>query len=278
MYIKKSIAVLCAVALAVVSYLLGAFLGLPLADKDSAAGDISKTQTVPESVVTAKVPKKLDTFVPFWGVPQPKNGSKQVCQTLDDLSFYRSSETAFPEWISWNLDLATEASQRYKFGKFLAEGQSLPCNEMLCNAIDECYRWAWRKPYGNTNVVMGPLFTKQSGNEPYAYFVAVCKQERLKTPMPLGYSSIGFLLPLNAEVKNVYEYSLSVNALEYKSGYNLFCKLPSKVQSQVKEMTAYELLCSFQEIEPTAEEMLQPEVEQADNVDNIRIDTERNLN
>lgn len=279
MYIKKSVAAVSVIAVAAVSYLMGAFIGLSFIDKDSASGDISKTNNVlKESVVTSKVPKKLDTFVPFWGVPQPISGAAEGVQTMDDIYFHRDSETAFPNWICWNLDLATESSQRYKFEKFLADGQKLSCSEMLRATIDECYRWAWRKPYGNTNVVMGPLYNKNNGADPYAYFVAVCKKETLNVPMPLGYSSMAYLIPNNAPVKNVYEYSLSVHAVEHHSGYNLFSKLPKKVQAQVEEMTAYELLCSFQELDENNIQMLKPEMEKPDMGDDPRYDNDRSIN
>lgn len=262
MFVKKPVAVLSAIAIAAVSYGLGAYLGLPFVNSDEASGDVHKT--LKESVVTGKVPKKLNTFIPFWGVPKPIGGVTEKCVAVDDYVYFRPNETVFPNWICWNLDLATENPERYKFEKFLAEGQTLACDKMLRATIDECYKWAWRKPYGNTNVVMGPLYNQKFGTEPYAYYVAVCKQERLNVPMPLGYTTLAYLIPADAQEKNVYEYSLSVNAIQHKSGYELFAKLPHKVQDQIKEMTAYELLCSFQEASESDDEQMQPEIENAD--------------
>lgn len=262
MFIKKPVAVLSALAIAAAFYGLGAFFGLPFIESDKAAGDVHKTLN--ESVVTGNVPKKLNTFDPFWGIPKPVDGAQENSVAVDDYVYFRPEESAFPNWISWNLDLATEKDARYKFEKFLSEGQTLACDGVLRKAIDECYRWAWRKPYGNTNVVVGPLYNQKLGNEPYAYYVAVCKQERLNVPMPLGYSSLAYIIPADAQEKNVYEYSLSVNALQYKSGYELFDKLPRKVQGQIKEMTAYELLCSFQEVPEGFDESMQPEIESAE--------------
>lgn len=262
MFIKKPVAVLSAIAIAAVSYGLGAFLGLPFIDSDKAAGDIHKT--LKASVVTGRVPKKLNTLVPFWGVPQPVGGALENSVAVDDYVYFRPDVTAFPNWICWNLDLATKNEDRYKFQNFLPEGQTLACDKMLRSTIDECYKWAWRKPYGNTNVVVGPLYDQKFDKEPYAYYVAVCKQERLNVPMPLGYSSLAYIIPADAQEKNVYEYSISVNALQNKSGYELFDKLPLKMQREIKEMTAYELLCSFQEFPDSNDEMLRPEMEPAD--------------
>lgn len=284
MVVRKSSAVLAIAAVAVVFYILGSFIGLPFVDGSLASGDVSATGSdaskqdvhwydrLRESVVTGRVPKKLKTFDPFWGVPQPFAGVKEDYKMMDDCVVYRPSEDAFPKWIAWNLDLASDAPQRYKFDRFTPEGMTIPCREQICNVIDECYRWAWRKPYGNTSVVMGPLFSKKDSLHPYAYFVAVCKQERLKTEMPLDFTSLAYMIPVEGENKDVYDYALSVNAIEQHSGYNLFCKLPASVQDMVEELTDYEILCPFQEVDENKAESFRPEREQSDYPDDPVLD------
>lgn len=284
MVVKKSSAVLTIVAVAVVFYILGSFVGLPFVDGNLASGDVGVAKSgdskqdvhwydrLKESVVTGRVPKKLKTFDPFWGVPQPFAGNKEDYKMMDDCAVFRLGENAFPKWIAWNLDLASDIPQRYKFDRFTPEGWEIPCREQICSVIDECYRWAWRKPYGNTSVVMGPLFSSKDLVQPYAYFVAVCKQERIKTEMPLDFTSLAYVIPVDGEKKDVYDYALSVNAVEQHSGYNLFCKLPASVQDMVEELTDYEILCSFQEFDEDKADSFKPEREQGDYVDDPAMD------
>lgn len=274
MIVKKSNAVICVVAVAVVSYLLGSFLGLPFVDSDSASGDIGKSHVLDNALVTGKVPKKLKTLTPFWGLPHPLSGAVEEYNTLGDCTYFRKSENVFPNWITWNLNLATGGAERYKFDDFVPAGQTIPCRDLLCAAVDECYRWAWRKPYGNTNVVVGPVFNPKTPQTPSAYFVAVCKKERLDVPMPLDFTSMGYLIPVNAKDTNIHDYSLSVNALEYRTGYNLFADLPGSVQEMVEEITEYELAFASMDYDQAAAESFMPEMEREDHTEDPRRDCE----
>lgn len=314
-----------------------------------ASAQVTPEYRITESVVSAKAPKKLRTYIPFWGVPQRSDGSKESYEILEDCVVCLDAADSTPNdnsnnsveldatdstqdtdegtfgngnrtqdydnsaeatgstqdtdegtygngnrtvndgkadktsrrlrWLSWNLDLASTAEDRYKFQRFVKDA---PAREVLMQVIDECYRWAWRKPYGNTNLTMGPLYTTKrvssSGSSTvtsdrtadsttasiigsvhsqntaekvqYGWFVAVCKQERVKGPAPLGYTSVAFVIPAKSSPgKNIYDMSRSVNGVEYISGYNLFPKLPLSVQEQVEEITVYELFCPFQEID-----------------------------
>lgn len=282
-----------------------------------ASAQVPPEYRITESVVSAKAPKKLRTYIPFWGVPLRSDGTKEsygiledcvVCldaadstQNSDDSTYGNGDRTVNDgkaktnrrlKWLSWNLDLASTAEDRYKFQRFVKD---VPAREVLMQVIDECYRWAWRKPYGNTNLTMGALYTTKRVSDAgspsvasdrtadsttaltaptgrlcsqnvtaissvsseiaaekvqYGWFVAVCKQERVKGPAPLGYTSVAFVIPAKSSPgKNIYDMSRSVNGVEYISGYNLFPKLPLSVQEQVEEITVYELFCPFQEID-----------------------------
>lgn len=228
------------------------------------AGNLCRAQEqnqeyrITESVVSAKAPKRLRTYIPFWGCPLREDGTEEQREILDDCVVCRQKDRPFPDWVCWNLDLASGIGDRYKFSRFVKGNIAAEATVRL--AVDECYRWAWRKPYGNTNVVIGPLYGTKDRNCPYAWFVAVCKQERIKGPAPLGFSSIAFIIPASpAPGKSIYDYSRSVNGVEYLSGYNLFPKLPQSVQEQVEEITAYELFCPFQEIDEELFYELEPE-------------------
>lgn len=314
----------------------------------TASAQVPPEYRITESVVSAKAPKKLRTYIPFWGVPLRTDGTKESYEILDDCvvcfdaarhngqadaadrtqdsvndsesnnnsvetdavghtqaadnSSYGNGSTSDNgksndskstsdswelndssrrlKWLSWNLDLASTAEDRYKFQRFVKDA---PAREVLMQVIDECYRWAWRKPYGNTNLTMGPLYTTKrfsfadssaavsrtsdctaalttptgrlcsqdtAEKVQYGWFVAVCKQEKVKGPAPLGYTSVAFVIPAKSSPeKNIYDLSRSVNGVEYISGYNLFPKLPLSVQEQVEEITVYELFCPFQEID-----------------------------
>ena len=113
-----------------------------------------------------------------------------------------------------------------------------------------CADWALEKPQNGMDVVWGPF---RGG-----WFAAICK----KTKSPLGWKSIGFVIPPGGidPAKQIYSYSVSVNWLEHQIGYNLFPKLPPYLQEIIEEITATELLCSFQEFDPGLESE-RPEVE-----------------
>ena len=100
-----------------------------------------------------------------------------------------------------------------------------------------CNDWASARPAGKLSLVYGPM---KGG-----MFVVVCKQTRGS----LGWKSLGFIAPPEGipDGANAYRYSTSVNHIEHLLGYDFFPKLPSYLQEIIEEMTAAELLCSFQE-------------------------------
>ena len=59
--------------------------------------------------------------------------------------------------------------------------------------------------------------------------------------------------------RSLWDFSCSVNWIEWFIGYDLFPKLPSGLQELVEEMTAAEHLCSFIEFDPL--EFEEPEFE-----------------
>lgn len=220
---------------------------------------------IKETVVSAKLPKRLRTYVPFWGTPSPSKWTREDSLVVDNCIASIDTTRSFPNWVCWNLDLGSVAEDKYKFGRFVKKGSSVPSEVLLKQVIDECYRWTWKKPYGNTNAVLGPVYTSQDSETPSAWFVAVCKKDSGKGLMPLGFTSIAFIIPASPSSRpNLYDYSCSVNFVEFRTGYNLFPKLPPKVQEQVEEMTAYELFCPFQEIDENDLYLLEPEFDHGD--------------
>ncbi len=225
-----------------------------------------------ETVISAKAPKRLRSYVPFWGTPEPSAWTREDTLVVDSCVASIDTSRVFPNWICWNLDLASTAADKYKFRRFIRKGERLPVENYLVRVIDECYRWAWRKPYGNTSIVVGPIYSSRESRVPYACFVAVCKKESTKGLMPLGFTSVAFIIPASpSEMKNLYDRSCSVNFVEYRTGFNLFPELPRKVQEQVEEMTAYELFCPFQEIDENDLEFLEPEFDHGDVVEDLQI-------
>ena len=129
-------------------------------------------------------------------------------------------------------------------------------------------QWEAERPAGKIQVVCGPM----EG----AVWVAICK----KTNTAAGFKSIAFILPVMSAMSatqpmpvtpassanatapaDIFVLSESVNILEYKCGYDLFCELPRSVQEAVENMTAVELFCPFVEEEADflLEESLEPE-------------------
>jgi hypothetical protein len=115
--------------------------------------------------------------------------------------------------------------------------------------VEFCKEWAMERPQGPVHVVTGPLRGMQ--------FVAVCTRSRSS----LSWKSIGFIVPDEGLLpgKSVWDYSCSVNWIEWFIGYDLFPKLPPALQELVEEMTAAEHLCSFIEFDPL--EFEEPEFE-----------------
>lgn len=87
-----------------------------------------------------------------------------------------------------------------------------------------------------------------AGPVPYEFFVVVCKKVR----GGLGWQSMGFLLPNTANLPisgGLFKYSVSVNMVEYKTGFDFFKRLPSHLEELIEEMTTYELFCPYIEDE-----------------------------
>ena len=99
--------------------------------------------------------------------------------------------------------------------------------------------WAHEKPENPLYVVWGPMDRSR--------YLAVCK----KTTGDLNWKSIGFIYPEEGMLseKKAWDYSCSVNWIEWLTGYNLFPKLPVNLQEIVEEMTAFEHLCPFIEFD-----------------------------
>lgn len=110
---------------------------------------------------------------------------------------------------------------------------------VLAPAFAVARRWAMEKPAGSVSIVYGPLGRW--------WYVALCKKAR----SPLGWRSLGFCIPPQGlpEGENAYRYGVSVNWIEFRTGYNLFPKLPAHIQEIVEEMTASDILCPIQESE-----------------------------
>jgi len=218
--------------------------------------------TLKESKITVKVPKKLRTLHPFWGVPVPDDPMiKETEEEFEDFVTYRKDTLSIPQWVAWNLDLAD--TTRYKYEKVLPSGAiSENVKKQLRFIVNECHRWAWRKPYGMTSVAFGPMYHPKGGDQPYAWYVAVCKRETQKNMFALGYSSIAFMVSNRDQEKvKVYDYSTSVNIIEAHIGYNIFPKLPDNIQELIEGQTTYELFCSYQEQDDALVEFLEVEFE-----------------
>lgn len=173
--------------------------------------------------------------LPALGLPQKANGD------LDPVVWYKDgnwrgadSLAAAPFWVTETIDM-----------------ESLVKVQMPSALVDFCKEWTMEKPEGPVHVVTGPMKNMQ--------FVALCTRNR----GDLGWKSIGFLIPDGGMKpdKKVWDYSCSVNWIEWFTGYDLFPKLPSALQELVEEMTAAEHLCSFNEFDPLEYEMPDPETD-----------------
>lgn len=173
--------------------------------------------------------------LPALGLPQRASGE------LDPVVWYKDgnwrgadSLSAPPFWVTETID-----------------AESLVKVQMPSALVDFCKEWTVEKPEGPVHVVTGPMRNMQ--------FIAVCTRAR----GALGWKSIGFLIPEGGMKpdKKVWDYSCSVNWIEWFTGYDLFPKLPSALQELVEEMTAAEHLCSFNEFDPLEFEMPDPEID-----------------
>lgn len=220
-------------------------------------------------VVKPKVPKKLRTHTPFWGTPTRISAPEEAYSTTELFCISTDSLKLFPlRWICWNLDLAEQGTDRYRHERYMPKDVSEAFTIQMRRAVNEAYKWAWRKPYGNTCVVVGAISRSAKDPIPSAYYVTVCKEERVKGPLPLGYTSIAFIIPLTISAEaSLSDCACSVNAVEYLSGYDLYHKIPKAVQEQVEEITFFELLCPFQEYEESMLDYLTVEIEQGEYTD-----------
>lgn len=220
-----------------------------------------------ESRIEAKVPKKLHTIKPFWGIPIPNSGEEEEVEVIGSLYVSRADEASIPRWICWNLDLASDSNERFKFEELIPKDKRPGSIEQIRAAINECYRWAWRKPYGMTCIVTGPIYLENDSTSPYSWYVTVCKRENAAKMFALGYSSIAFKVPMHAQGDiSVYDQSVTVNMVEFLTHYNLYPHLPASVQEQVEEVTGYELFCNFQEIDESLLEKYIVEFEHDDDI------------
>lgn len=189
-------------------FLAAAFLGQPAAAQE----------TLRASRVEARIGRQR---LPALGLPRRADG------TADAYICYR-----FPQWQG-----AASASDSPRWTMLQAE-QDMPWPTVLPLSIARfCSDWAAARPSGRLSVVYGPW---RGG-----LFVVVCKQTR----GGLGWKSLGFILPPGGvpDGADVYRYSTSVNRIEHLLGYDFFPKLPRHLQEIIEEMTAAELLCTFQE-------------------------------
>lgn len=178
-------------------------------------------EVLTSSKIQAKANRK---HLPALGLPERANGE------MDPVVWYKDgnwrgadSLKADPFWMTETIDVDTvvKAPVPGRIAEF-------------------CKEWVAEKPVGPVHIVTGPVRGMQ--------FVAVCTRARSY----LNWKSIGFIVPYEGldPDKGVWDYSCSVNWIEWLTGYDFFPKLPSGLQEQVEEMTSAEHLCSFNEFDP----------------------------
>jgi len=220
------------------------------------------TEKLNASRIQARATRGLRAQRPHLGLPIRIEGETVKTNTLSDLSYAEkisvengiwtsmNPDLEIPNWVAWDVDLSAIGRMRDPFPALLKDFQKNYNPDTWNLIMEECNKWAWDKPTGNMSVVCGSLVyadevAKGKNAVPYEYFVVFCKKV---AKGPLGWKSIGFLIPNNGtDKKGVYSYSTSVNIIEYKSGYNFFKLLPENLQEVVEGMTTYELFCSFVE-------------------------------
>ncbi|GEM_PF-2450407 len=176
-------------------------------------------------------------------------GEKVSCENGIWLS--QNLDFDMPNWVACDVDLMAAADARDILSKYMPADKIRMNRDLWKAVLEECWKWGWDKPAGNTTIACGPLVTAaeaQKGKDavPYEYYLVLCK----KTKLGLGYKSIGFLIPNREDVQGgIYKFSQCVNLIEHKSGYDFFHKLPENLQENVEGMTTYELYCSFIEEE-----------------------------
>ncbi|MGN0191759.1 MAG: hypothetical protein ACI39U_08910 [Candidatus Cryptobacteroides sp.] len=172
-----------------------------------------------ETLSPAKIQARGARKHPSLGLTQRLDGRTDPAVWYDAGSWYGAdSLNARP---FWTMDKVSEPTDK----------------EKLMPVSDFCVTWASEKPEAAVDIVYGPYRR--------GWYFAICK----KIDDGLGWKSIAFVIPEDGiqDGKRIWDYSLSVNLLEYFIGYNLFPGLPRNLQERIEEMTAYEHLCSFQE-------------------------------
>lgn len=171
--------------------------------------------------------------LPALGVPVRNSGEIDPAVWYKD-GLWRGADSlsAPPFWVTETIDV-----------------ESVVKTSIPSEIVRFCREWVMEKPQGPVHIVTGPLRDMR--------FVAVCTRARSS----LSWKSIGFIVPEEGLLsgKSVWDYSCSVNWIEWFIGYDLFPKLPSALQELVEEMTAAEHLCSFIEFDPL--EFEEPEFE-----------------
>ena len=187
-----------------------------------------------ELLKSAKIQAKANRkYLPSLGLPERVNAE------MDDAIWYDAPQwhgadslKGKPFWTMAEIDRANAAEM-----------------DLPAKVVELCNAWSAEKPVGPCHVVWGPL-------KEYS-FVAICTQ----TKGDINWKSIGIIIPpdgMQAD-KKIWDYSCSVNWIEWLIGYNLFPGLPENLQEIVEEMTASEHLCPFVEI--GIEEIDEPEKE-----------------
>lgn len=187
----------------------------------SAEISLSGQEVLKSSRIQARANRKN---LPALGVPVRNSGEIDPAVWYKD-GLWRGADSlsAPPFWVTETLDV-----------------ESVVKTPLPSEVVRFCREWVMEKPQGPVHIVTGPLRDMR--------FVAVCTRARSS----LSWKSIGFIVPREGLMpgKSVWDYSCSVNWIEWFIGYDLFPKLPPALQELVEEMTAAEHLCSFIEFDP----------------------------
>ena len=208
------------------------YIGVLLGVVISAESHLSGQEILRPSRIQARAVRKN---MPELGLPERASGEiDPVIWHKDGCWHGADSLKASPFWVTETID-----------------AESVVKADLPFVIVDFCKEWSVEKPQSPVHIVTGPVRGMQ--------FFAVCTRARSS----LSWKSIGFIVPKDgvAPEKNVWDYSCSVNWIEWFTGYDLFPKLPSALQELVEEMTAAEHLCSFNEFDPLDYEIPDPEID-----------------
>ena len=187
----------------------------------ASAPALSGQEKLDASRIRARIPARLK---PVFGYPVPKDGEAEPVVMRRDGRWFGAERMQGPHhWDCWDMRADSTATPTF-----------------LAPFLEEARRWAAEKPQGPVTVACGPM--KGSA----LWFVALCARANSYP----GFKSIAFLVPEHLPAGSpIYMWSCSVNALEHRTGYDFFNRLPGSVQEIVEEISASELLCPFQETE-----------------------------